>query len=124
MMKWTAKHFDNIYLLTDEHPNLTNDLVVYVLPEDKTFVIDHEAINHEVIGERTKVLWHYEPGRKLAGKTSFVWVPIVTQVEAQTIASELVPVQPMSPPNQYSNVNRWEDEFNGNYGQLAIKILP
>ena len=125
IMEWIAKHFDNVYLLTDECPDLTNDLVVYLLPEDKTVVIDHEAINHEVIGERTKVLWSYEPGRKLAGKTSFVWIPIVTQVAAQTIASEF-PVQPMSPERltQYSNVGRWGDEFNGNYEQLAIKILP
>jgi len=110
-MQWTAKHFDNVYLLTDEHPNLTNDLVVYVLPEDKTVVIDHEAINHEVIGERTKVLWCYEPGKKLSGKTTFVWMPYVMSVSPQTIASELVSVQPMSPERsaQYSMLNRYSD---------------
>jgi hypothetical protein len=110
-MQWTAKHFDNVYLLTDEQPNLIDDLVVYVLPEDKTFVIDHEAINHEVIGERTKVLWCYEPGKKLAGKTTFIAMPMVTQVAAQTIASELVSVQPMSPERsaQYSMLNRYSD---------------
>ena len=88
-MQWTAKHFDNVYLLTDEHPNLTNDLVVYVSPEDKTVVIDHQALNYEVIGKRTKVLWCYEPGKKLAGKTTFVAMPMATQVAAQTIAQEL-----------------------------------
>ena len=110
-MQWTAKHFDNVYLLTDEHPNLTNDLVVYVSPEDKTVVIDHEAINHEVIGKRTKVLWCYEPGKKLAGKTTFVAMPMATQVAAQTIASELISVQPMSPERsaQYSMLNRYSD---------------
>jgi hypothetical protein len=111
MMKWTAKHFDNIYLLTDEHPNLTTDLVVYVSPEDKTVVIDHEAINREVIGERIKVLWCYEPGRKLAGKTTYVYVPYVMSVSPQTIASELISVQPMSPERsaQYSMLNRYSD---------------
>jgi hypothetical protein len=110
-MQWTAKHFDNVYLLTDEHPSLANDLVVYVSPEDKTVVIDHEAINHEVIGERTKVLWSYEPGKKLAGKTSYVYIPMTTRVEARTIAQDLVPVQPMSPERsaQYSMLNRYSD---------------
>ena len=110
-MQWTAKHFDNVYLLTDEHPNLTNELVVYVLPEDKTVVIDHEAINHEVIGERTKVLWCYEPGKKLAGKTTFVAMPMATQVAAQTIAQDLIAVQPMSPERSamYSMLNRYSD---------------
>jgi hypothetical protein len=110
-MQWTAKYFDNVYLLTDECPDLTNDLVVYVLPEDKTVVIDHEAINHEVIGERTKVLWSYEPGRKLVGKTTFVWIPMVIRVAAQTIAQDFVPVQPMSPERsaQYSMLNRYSE---------------
>jgi hypothetical protein len=110
-MQWTAKHFDNVYLLTDEHPNLTNDLVVYVSPEDKTVVIDHQALNYEVIGKRTKVLWCYEPGKKLAGKTTFVAMPMATQVAAQTIASELISVQPMSPERsaQYSMLNRYSD---------------
>jgi transcription-repair coupling factor (superfamily II helicase) len=108
-MQWTAKYFDNVYLLTDEHPNLTTDLVVYVLPEDKTVVIDHEAINHEVMGERTKVLWCYEPGRKLAGKTTFVWMPYVMSVSAQTITQDLVPVQPMM--GRYSEIEVNEDFY-------------
>jgi hypothetical protein len=110
-MQWTAKHFDNVYLLTDEHPNLTNDLVVYVSPEDKTVVIDHQALNYEVIGKRTKVLWCYEPGKKLAGKTTLVAMPMATQVAAQTIASELISVQPMSPERSamYSMLNRYSD---------------
>jgi hypothetical protein len=110
-MQWTAKHFDNVYLLTDEQPNLTNDLVVYVSPEDKTVVIDHQALNYEVIGKRTKVLWCYEPGKELAGKTTFVAMPMATQVAAQTIASELISVQPMSPERsaQYSMLNRYSD---------------
>ena len=91
-MEWIAKYFDNVYLLTDEQPHLTDDLVVYLLPEDKTVVIDHESINHEGIGQPAKVLWCYEPGRKLAGKTTFVWIP-------RTIAQDLVPVQPMSTPD-------------------------
>ena len=110
-MEWTARYFDNVYLLTDEQPHLTDDLVVYLSPEDKTVVIDHESINHEVIGERTKVLWCYEPGRKLAGKTTFVWIPIDTRTEARTIAQDLVPVQPMSPERlaQYSMLNRYAE---------------
>ena len=110
-MQWTAKYFDNVYLLTDEQPNLTTDLVVYVSPEDKTVVIDHESINHEVLGVGAKVLWCYEPGRKLAGRTTFVWMPIVTRVEAQTIAQDFVPVQPMSPERsaQYSMLNRYSE---------------
>ena len=107
-MEWIAKYFDNVYLLTDEQPHLTDDLVVYLLPEDKTVVIDHESINHEVIGQPAKVLWCYEPGRKLAGKTTFVWIP-------RTIAQDLVPVQPMSPERlaQYSMLNRYsETEVN------------
>jgi hypothetical protein len=110
-MQWTAKHFDNVYLLTDEHPNLTNDLVVYVSPEDKTVVIDHQALNYEVIGKRTKVLWCYEPGKKLAGKTTFVAMPMATQVAAQTIAQDLIAVQPMSPERSamYSMLNRYSD---------------
>ena len=110
-MQWTAKHFDNVYLLTDEHPNLTNDLVVYVSPEDKKVVIDHQALNYEVIGKRTKVLWCYEPDKKLAGKTTFVAMPMATQVAAQTITSELISVQPMSPERsaQYSMLNRYSD---------------
>jgi hypothetical protein len=98
-MQWTAKYFDNVYLLTDEQPNLTTDLVVYVSPEDKTVVIDHESINHEVLGQPTKILWCYEPGRKLAGRATFVWLPITIRAEARTIAQDLVPVQPMSPPD-------------------------
>jgi len=110
-MQWTAKYFDNVYLLTDEHPNLTTDLVVYVSPEDRTVVIDHESINHEVLGVGAKVLWCYEPGRKLAGRTTFVWMPIVTRVEARTIAQDLVSVQPMSPERsaQYSMLNRYSE---------------
>ena len=115
-MQWTAKHFDNVYLLTDEQPNLTTDLVVYVSPEDKKVVIDHQALNYEVIGKRTKVLWCYEPGKKLAGKTTFVaypdpYMPMATQVAAQTIASELISVQPMSPERSamYSMLNRYSD---------------
>jgi hypothetical protein len=111
-MQWTAKYFDNVYLLTDEHPNLTTDLVVYVSPEDKTVVIDHESINHEVLGVGAKVLWCYEPGRKLAGRTTFVWMPIVTRVEARTIAQDLVSVQPMLSPveeTRYSLVDRYSD---------------
>jgi hypothetical protein len=110
-MQWTAKHFDNVYLLTDEHPNLTNDLVVYVSPEDKMVVIDHQALNYEVIGKRTKVLWCYEPGKKLAGKTTFVAMPMATQVAAQTIAQDLIAVQPMSPERSamYSMLNRYSD---------------
>jgi hypothetical protein len=108
-MQWTAKHFDNVYLLTDEHPNLTNDLVVYVSPEDKTVVIDHEAINHEVMGERTKVLWCYEPGRKLAGKTTYVYMPYVMSVAAQTIAQDLIPVQPIM--SRYSRIEVNEDFY-------------
>jgi len=110
-MQWTAKYFDNVYLLTDEQPNLTTDLVVYVSPEDRTVVIDHESINHEVLGVGAKVLWCYEPGRKLAGRTTFVWMPIVTRVEARTIAQDLVSVQPMSPERsaQYSMLNRYSE---------------
>jgi hypothetical protein len=111
-MQWTAKYFDNVYLLTDEHPNLTTDLVVYVSPEDRTVVIDHESINHEVLGVGAKVLWCYEPGRKLAGRTTFVWMPIVTRVEARTIAQDLVSVQPMLSPveeTRYSLVDRYSD---------------
>lgn len=111
-MQWTAKYFDNVYLLTDEHPNLTTDLVVYVSPEDKTVVIDHQALNYEVVGERTKVLWCYEPGAKLAGKTTFIVMPIVTRVEARTIAQDLVSVQPMLSPveeTRYSLVDRYSD---------------
>ena len=110
-MQWTAKYFDNVYLLTDEQPNLTTDLVVYVSPEDRTVVIDHESINHEVLGVGAKVLWCYEPGRKLAGRTTFVWMPIVTRVAAQTIAQDLVSVQPMSPERsaQYSMLNRYSE---------------
>jgi hypothetical protein len=108
-MQWTAKHFDNVYLLTDEHPNLTNDLVVYVSPEDKTIVVDHQALNYEVNGIRTKVLWCYEPGAKLAGKTTYVWIPISTQVAAQTIAQDLVPVQPMM--SRYSEIEVNEDFY-------------
>ena len=110
-MQWTAKHFDNVYLLTDEHPNLTNDLVVHVSPEDKMVVIDHQALNYEVIGKRTKVLWCYEPGKKLAGKTTFVAMPMATQVAAQTIAQDLIAVQPMSPERSamYSMLNRYSD---------------
>lgn len=110
-MQWTAKHFDNVYLLTDEHPNLTNDLVVYVSPEDKTIVVDHQALNYEVNGIRTKVLWCYEPGKKLAGKTTFVAMPMATQVAAQTIAQDLIAVQPMSPERSamYSMLNRYSD---------------
>jgi hypothetical protein len=95
--------------LTDEHPNLTNELVVYVSPEDKTVVIDHEAINHEVIGERTKVLWCYEPGKKLAGKTSFVAMPYVMNVSPQTLASELVSMQSMM--SRYSEIEVNEDFY-------------
>jgi|GEM_PF-5064347 hypothetical protein len=111
-MQWTAKYFDNVYLLTDEQPNLTTDLVVYVSPEDRTVVIDHESINHEVLGVGAKVLWCYEPGRKLAGRTTFVWMPIVTRVEARTIAQDLVSVQPMLSPveeTRYSLVDRYSD---------------
>jgi hypothetical protein len=113
-MKWTAKHFDNIYLLTDEHPNLTTDLVVYVSPEDKTVVVDHQALNYEVNGIRTKVLWCYEPGMKLAGKTTIVYMPYVTSVSPQTIASELVPVQPIM--SRYSEI-----ELNNDF-YLPIEI--
>ncbi len=111
-MQWTAKYFNNVYLLTDEHPNLTTDLVVYVSPEDRTVVIDHESINHEVLGVGAKVLWCYEPGRKLAGRTTFVWMPIVTRVEARTIAQDLVSVQPMLSPveeTRYSLVDCYSD---------------
>jgi hypothetical protein len=111
-MQWTAKYFDNVYLLTDEQPNLTTDLVVYVSPEDRTVVIDHESINHEVLGVGAKVLWCYEPGRKLVGRTTFVWMPIVTRVEARTIAQDLVSVQPMLSPveeTRYSLVDRYSD---------------
>jgi hypothetical protein len=108
-MQWTAKYFDNVYLLTDERPNLIDDLVVYVLPEDKTVVIDHESINHVVLGKRTKVLWCYEPGRKLAGKTTYVYTPYVMSVAAQTIASELVPVQTMM--GRYSEIEVNEDFY-------------
>jgi len=117
-MQWTAKYFDNVYLLTDEHPNLTTDLVVYVSPEDRTVVIDHESINHEVLGVGAKVLWCYEPGRKLAGRPTFVWMPFVSRVEARTIAQDLVPVQPMSPERaaQYSMLNRYsETEVDESY---------
>jgi hypothetical protein len=111
-MQWTAKYFDNVYLLTDEQPHLTDDLIVYLSPEDKTVVIDHESINHQVLGVGAKVLWCYEPGRKLAGRTTFVWMPIVTRVAAQTIAQDLVSVQPMLSPveeTRYSLVDRYSD---------------
>jgi len=125
-MQWTAKYFDNVYLLTDEHPNLTTDLVVYVSPEDKTVVIDHESINHEVLGQPTKILWCYEPGRKLAGRTTFVWMPIVTRVAAQTIAQDLVSVQPMLSPveeTRYSLVDRYSDtEVDEGY-YLPVNML-
>ena len=81
MMKWTAKHFDNIYLLTDEQPNLTNDLVVFVSPEDKTVVVEHQVLNYEVNGIRTKVLWCYEPGTKLAGKSAVVYMGRYSGIE-------------------------------------------
>jgi transcription-repair coupling factor (superfamily II helicase) len=108
-MQWTAKYFDNVYLLTDEQPHLTDDLVVYVLPEDKTVVIDHEAINHEVMGERTKVLWCYEPGRKLAGKTTYAYMPYVMSVAAQTIGQDLIPVQPIM--SRYFRITVNEDFY-------------
>ena len=111
-MQWTAKYFDNVYLLTDEQPNLTTDLVVYVSPEDRTVVIDHESINHEVLGVGAKVLWCYEPGRKLAGRATFVWLPITIRAEARTIAQDLVSVQPMLSPveeTRYSLVDRYSD---------------
>jgi hypothetical protein len=108
-MQWTAKHFDNVYLLTDEHPNLTNDLVVYVSPEYKTIVVDHQALNYEVNGIRTKVLWCYEPGRKLAGKTTYVYMPYVMSVAAQTIAQDLIPVQPIM--SRYSRIEVNEDFY-------------
>jgi hypothetical protein len=125
-MQWTAKYFDNVYLLTDEQPNLTTDLVVYVSPEDRTVVIDHESINHEVLGVGAKVLWCYEPGRKLAGRTTFVWMPIVTRVEARTIAQDLVSVQPMLSPveeTRYSLVDRYSDtEVDEGY-YLPVNML-
>jgi hypothetical protein len=125
-MQWTAKYFDNVYLLTDEHPNLTTDLVVYVSPEDRTVVIDHESINHEVLGVGAKVLWCYEPGRKLAGRTTFVWMPIVTRVEARTIAQDLVSVQPMLSPveeTRYSLVDRYSDTEVDERYYLPVNML-
>jgi len=125
-MQWTAKYFDNVYLLTDEQPNLTTDLVVYVSPEDRTVVIDHESINHEVLGVGAKVLWCYEPGRKLAGRTTFVWMPIVTRVEARTIAQDLVSVQPMLSPveeTRYSLVDRYSDTEVDERYYLPVNML-
>ena len=125
-MQWTAKYFDNVYLLTDEQPNLTTDLVVYVSPEDRTVVIDHESINHEVLGVGAKVLWCYEPGRKLAGRATFVWLPIVTRVAAQTIAQDLVSVQPMLSPveeTRYSLVDRYSDTEVDERYYLPVNML-
>jgi hypothetical protein len=47
----------------------------------------------------------------LAGKTTFVAMPMATQVAAQTIAQDLIAVQPMSPERSamYSMLNRYSD---------------
>jgi hypothetical protein len=107
-MEWIAKYENNIYLLSDEAPNLNDDLVVYVSPEDKTVVVDHFNEPGESI--ITKVTWYYEPSYiKLAKKTTYLYMPYVTSVSPQTIASELVPVQPMM--SRYSEIELNDDFY-------------
>lgn len=107
-MEWIAKYYDNVYLLTDEEL-VFKDTVVYVSPEDKTMVIDHRSINNPVEGKPYKIVWCYEPGEKMAGPVTFT-----TRLTATTVAADLIPVQPMKPPE----LGNWFYETTGYQSSL------
>ena len=104
-MEWIAKYYDNVYLLTDEEL-VFKDTVVYVSPEDKTIVVDHRSINNPVDGKPYKIVWCYEPGEKMAGRG-----PLKIKVHNRVLQTmeELIPVQPMEPPQ----LGNWFYETTG-----------
>jgi hypothetical protein len=107
-MEWIAKHKNNTYLLSEENPKI-NDLVVWVLDGDKTKVVNHydESFKHLKV-KSYKIVWCYEREIKLAHNPSTIYMPYIINVQRQTIASELVSIQPIM--NRYSEI-KLNDDF-------------
>jgi hypothetical protein len=64
MNKWIIKYEDNVYLVCDELVNEYEDNHIFVSKTDRTIIEEpfpSSISSYKVV----KVLWYYEPGRKL-----------------------------------------------------------